>query len=617
MALQIRRGLEADRLSITPDVGEPIFTTDTRRIFVGDGVTAGGILVGDQLTNAYATSTFSSNAYLQDALAAIPTADVTNTYLQYFVSEELTNLIDSAPETLDTLNELAAALNDDPSFATSVSTSIGLRATNTYVNSTFSSNSYLQILVNNINNQLLTVDAVTLDGIDSTGFTSNNYVQGRFASNTYIKDNFTTNGYITSTFSSNNYIINIVDTKATNSYVNSTFTSNNYVDSRFTSNSYIGNTYSSNSYVQSYISSEIAGVVGSAPSGLNTLGELSSAIGNDPSFSSNVTNRFGIRATNTYVNDTFSSNAYLQAQLLAFEEGEVSNNYIQPILNFKATNTFVIGTFSSNAYLQAQLNLFEQGEVSNNYLQPLIDSKASNTHVNNIVAIRATNTYVNDTFTSNTYAQNRFAPITYVNFTFGSNNYNKDIYTSNNYVADLFATNNYIEGRFSSNSYLINTFTTNNYITDSFARKDQNETFSSNVTISDTLIIGTGNNVFTNVVDTQSYNNVTEKFELEGVTTASNTSAVIDTYSHGSEKISLEYLVHLERGNGDETQVSKILATYNGVSNVTFSEYGQIYTSNEVLGDLSVVYNGANVELILEPLVLSSLRSKVVKTVIV
>jgi hypothetical protein len=499
MALQIRRGLEADRLSITPDVGEPIFTTDTRRIFIGDGVTAGGILVGDQLTNNYATSTFSSNAYLQDSLALIPTADVTNTYLQYFVSQELTNLVDSAPETLDTLNELAAALNDDANFSTTISTSIGLRATNTYVNSTFSSNSYLQVLVNNINNQLLVVDAVTLDGIDSTGFTSNNYIQNRFTSNSYLNDNFTTNGYITSTFSSNNYIINIVDTKATNSYVNSTFTSNNYVDGRFTSNSYITSTFSANSYVQSYVSSEISTLVGSAPASLSTLGEISSAIGDDPSFSSNVTNRFGLRATNTYVNDTFSSNAYLQAQLAAYEQGEVSNNYIQPILDSKATNTFVIGTFSSNNYLQYQLNLFEQGEVSNNYLQPILDSKASNTYVNNIVSIRATNTYVNDTFSSNTYVQSRFAPITYVNFTFGSNNYNKDVYTSNNYVADLFVTNNYIEGRFSSNSYLINTFTTNNYITTAVARKDQNETFSLNVTIEDTLIIGSGNNVFTNV----------------------------------------------------------------------------------------------------------------------
>ena len=605
MTLQIRRGLEEDRLSITPQVGEPIFVTDTRRLYIGDGSTNGGVLVGDELTNNYLTAYFSSNSYVQSLIVGM--GDVTNSYMQSYVSTELANLVDSAPATLDTLNELAAALNDDSNFSTTVTTQIGLRATNTYVNSTFSSNSYLQT-------QLNALDASTLDGIDSTGFVSNNYF-GDLGLTTSVGD--VTNNYLTAIFSSNNYISDIVDTKATNTYVNSTFTSNNYVDGRFTSNNYIGATFSSNGYVQSYVSSEISSVVGSAPAGLNTLGELSSAIGDDPSFSSNVTNRFGLRATNTYVNSTFSSNAYLQAQLLAYEQGEVSNNYLQPLLDLKATNTFVIGTFSSNSYLQAQLNLFEQGEVSNNYLQPLIDSKASNTHVNNIVAIRATNTYVNDTFTSNTYVQNRFAPITYVNFTFASNNYNKDVYSSNSYVTDLFATNNYIEGRFSSNSYLINTFTTNNYITTSFARKDQNETFSSNVTIEDTLIIGSGNNVFTNVVDTQSYNNVTEKFELEGVSTASNTSAVIDTYSHGSEKVSLEYLVHLERENGDETQVSKILATYNGVSNVTFSEYGQIFTSSEVLGDLSVVYNGANVELILEPLVLSSLRSKVVKTVIV
>ena len=41
------------------------------------------------------------------------------------VSSELANLVSSAPSTLDTLNELAAALGNDPSFATTVPTSIG------------------------------------------------------------------------------------------------------------------------------------------------------------------------------------------------------------------------------------------------------------------------------------------------------------------------------------------------------------------------------------------------------------------------------------------------------------------------------------------------------------
>ena len=45
MALKIRRGLEADRSGITPAEGELIYTTDEKKIYVGDGTTAGGILV--------------------------------------------------------------------------------------------------------------------------------------------------------------------------------------------------------------------------------------------------------------------------------------------------------------------------------------------------------------------------------------------------------------------------------------------------------------------------------------------------------------------------------------------------------------------------------------------
>jgi hypothetical protein len=44
MTLQFRRGTDSDRLTITPSAGEPIWTTDTEKLYVGDGSTAGGIL---------------------------------------------------------------------------------------------------------------------------------------------------------------------------------------------------------------------------------------------------------------------------------------------------------------------------------------------------------------------------------------------------------------------------------------------------------------------------------------------------------------------------------------------------------------------------------------------
>lgn len=46
MALQFRRGTNADRTTITPAQGEPLYTTDTKALYIGDGSTAGGVAVG-------------------------------------------------------------------------------------------------------------------------------------------------------------------------------------------------------------------------------------------------------------------------------------------------------------------------------------------------------------------------------------------------------------------------------------------------------------------------------------------------------------------------------------------------------------------------------------------
>jgi hypothetical protein len=42
MALQLRRGTNAERLQMTPLEGELIYTTDTKELFIGDGATIGG-----------------------------------------------------------------------------------------------------------------------------------------------------------------------------------------------------------------------------------------------------------------------------------------------------------------------------------------------------------------------------------------------------------------------------------------------------------------------------------------------------------------------------------------------------------------------------------------------
>lgn len=72
-----------------------------------------------------------------------------------FVKAVLDALVDSSPTTLDTLNELAAALGDDPNFATSIATELGLKAPK--LNPTFTG-----IIKNGSDNNLINRDG--LDG---------------------------------------------------------------------------------------------------------------------------------------------------------------------------------------------------------------------------------------------------------------------------------------------------------------------------------------------------------------------------------------------------------------------------------------------------------------------
>lgn len=55
--VQIKRGLESTRTSIIPDVAELIYTTDEKKLFVGDGTTSGGIiLAGSDFSTLVGTS---------------------------------------------------------------------------------------------------------------------------------------------------------------------------------------------------------------------------------------------------------------------------------------------------------------------------------------------------------------------------------------------------------------------------------------------------------------------------------------------------------------------------------------------------------------------------------
>ena len=122
-----------------------------------------------------------------------------NTYAtETYVGTAIANLVDSSPATLDTLNELAAALGDDPNFATTVATSIGTKqaqlngtgfvkvtgTTVSYDNSTYALDSAVVKLAGT---QTIT-GVKTFTGAGNT-FTQNANFQGRI----FLKSDSTTN----------------------------------------------------------------------------------------------------------------------------------------------------------------------------------------------------------------------------------------------------------------------------------------------------------------------------------------------------------------------------------------------------------------------------------------
>lgn len=70
---------------------------------------------------------------VDDVISVDLSSYYTSTETDSNIGTAIANLVDTAPETLDTLNELAFALGDDPNFATTVTNSIAAKQTDVII----------------------------------------------------------------------------------------------------------------------------------------------------------------------------------------------------------------------------------------------------------------------------------------------------------------------------------------------------------------------------------------------------------------------------------------------------------------------------------------------------
>jgi hypothetical protein len=354
-----------------------------------------------EVSNAYLTSTFTTNTEFQSQLTTLnlsiddrmQVANVTSA-----ISTAIADLVDTAPATLDTLNELAAALGDDANFASTVTTSLAGKA----------SNAAFQSALANTNAWIATV-AATPSGLSNTEV--ENIVDSRInvldlgdvvGTDGNAGQILYTNGDGTGYWSNNNPSVD-TSSLATWSALTSTNTAIRTLISDRVQVANLNSTladYWPSANVISYVDAELTSLVDAAPAALDTLNELAAALGDDANFSTTVTNSLASKATwsaltstntaiitlvddrlqvanaaSTYTTiSAFNSalantNAYIAD--VAVSAGEVSNAYLTS--TYTTNTAFQSFVANTNAYI-ATVAAAPSG-LSNTEVENIVDSR--------------------------------------------------------------------------------------------------------------------------------------------------------------------------------------------------------------------------------------------------
>jgi len=221
MSLRIRRGTDAQRQTLTFDQGEVVYTTDTKKLYIGDGITAGGTNILS--TSAGAGVTFNPTTQLFDfntAALGITTSDVAEGSRKYFTSQRAQDAAaalftatgsptssGSITGTIATgtivLNSADLALVNGTRLVIAGAGGNGISAGTYYVVSSVGTS---VVLANSLANA---TNNVPITGINTGSVTSTTYTAGG------------TDSGITFTYDSVNHVINVVSTGST-SLINDT-----------------------------------------------------------------------------------------------------------------------------------------------------------------------------------------------------------------------------------------------------------------------------------------------------------------------------------------------------------------------------------------------------------
>lgn len=226
------------------------------------------------------------------------------------VSTAIAGLVNSAPSTLDTLNELAAALGNDANFSTTVTNSLATKLDYTKLadgtGHGFKVGPHLSYY--SIQTEATTSGIYFNDGM---GFIKANYVPVLYwdASKVTIK-----NSMFTDTITLNGSTGNVTAT----AFIGNGSQLTNLPQPDLSSYA-----------TQTYVNTQVSNLVNAAPAALDTLNELATALGNDANFSTTITNSLALKAnqSTTYTKTEVDTSLATKAnQNTTYTKTEVDNS---------------------------------------------------------------------------------------------------------------------------------------------------------------------------------------------------------------------------------------------------------------------------------------------------
>ena len=184
MALRLRRGTDAERQTITPLEGELIYTTDTEKLYVGDGTTVGGNPIdSDTITDQLSDLSDVVLVGLQDGQTIAYDAN-NNRFEPADLASSINDLTDvdtTGVEVGEILKWNGAAFVAAVEGNLTPSGTYDINIDGDVTGSVFGDDSTL--LIDGINNQLRVAEAV----VDSTGFFFRDGTSGDGPTNIYVE----------------------------------------------------------------------------------------------------------------------------------------------------------------------------------------------------------------------------------------------------------------------------------------------------------------------------------------------------------------------------------------------------------------------------------------------